>query len=60
MYTTSEAMGQVQICAVLVAPGPAIALRGFVLSSTTASGTASMSNDAPYILVENMQLPFSL
>ena len=56
MYTTSEGVGQVQMCAVLMAPGPAIALRDFVLSSTTASGTASMFNDTPYILVGNMPL----
>ena len=60
VYITSENLGQVEICAVLMAPGPAIALRDFVLSSTTASGTASMSNSTPYILVGNMQLPFSL
>ena len=57
IYTISEDMGQVEICAVLMDPGPATAPRDFVLSSTTASGTASMSNHKlhptfqPFILV---------
>ena len=57
VYTTSENMRNVQICAVLMAPGPVIALRGFVLSSTTESGTASKFNHKlhptfqPFILV---------
>ena len=42
LYTTTESIGQVEICAVLMNPGPATAPRDFVLSSTTESGTASM------------------
>ena len=41
-YTTSESMGQVAICAVLVQPGPTFAVQPFVLAVTTESGTASM------------------
>ena len=51
VYTTSEGMGQVEMCAVLMAPGPVAAPRDVVLSSTTESGTASMSNNTPYIEV---------
>ena len=58
LYTTTEGMGQVQICAVLMDPGPATAPREFVLSSTTESGTASMSYTFPaYYVVWNVQLP---
>ena len=41
LYTTSEAIGQVEICVVLMSPGPATAPGDFVLSSTTESGTTS-------------------
>ena len=42
LYTTTEDIGQVEICAVLMDPGPTTAPQDFVLSSTTESGTASM------------------
>lgn len=42
LYTTSEGIEQVEICAVLMSPGPATAPGYFVLSWTTESGTASM------------------
>ena len=58
IYTTSEDVRQVQVCAVLMAPGPATAPRDFVLSSTTENGTASMSNGTSCMLVWSVQLPF--
>ena len=57
VYTTSEDMGQVEICAVLMAPGPVTAPRDFVLTSTTENGTAGMfyhklhPSFQPFILV---------
>ena len=51
-------MRQVEICAVLMAPGPATAPQVFVLSSTTENGTASTSNNTPCMLVWSVQLPF--
>ena len=42
LFTTSEGVGQVEICAVLMDPGPATAPQDFVFSLTTESGTASM------------------
>ena len=51
LYTTSEGIGQVEICAVLMAPGPATAPRDFVISSTTKTGTASMSYNPPCMLI---------
>ena len=52
LYTTSEGIGQVQVCAVLMAPGSAIALQDFILSSTTENGTASTSYNIPSIAVK--------
>ena len=58
IYTTSEGVGQVQICAVLMAPGPATTPRDFVLSSATENGTASMSNNTPCMIVWSELLLF--